>query len=48
MDLVQRGFYNGMAIQRADGFIIQTGDPGPEKGGGFQPVPGGPVKSLRS
>eukprot|EP00434_Breviolum_minutum_P028744 symbB.v1.2.025430.t1/scaffold2465.1/size78641/6 len=30
-----------MSVQRADGFIIQTGDPGPEKGGGFQPTPVG-------
>ena len=29
IDLVQRGFYNGMEIQRADGFVVQTGDPGP-------------------
>ena len=27
VDLVQRGFYDGMAIQRADGFVVQTGDP---------------------
>lgn len=46
VDLVQRGFYTGMDIQRADGFIIQTGDPGPEKGGGFQPTPGGPVRQI--
>ncbi|KAH8054748.1 peptidyl-prolyl cis-trans isomerase [Aureococcus anophagefferens] len=27
----RRGFYNGMAIQRADGFVVQTGDPdGPD------------------
>ncbi len=29
VDLVQRGFYNGMEIQRSDGFVVQTGDPGP-------------------
>ena len=29
VDLVSRGFYTGMEIQRADGFIVQTGDPGP-------------------
>lgn len=46
VDLVQRGFYTGMSVQRADGFIIQTGDPGPEKGGGFQPTPGGPVRLI--
>ena len=28
VDLVQRGFYNNMEIQRADGFVVQTGDPG--------------------
>eukprot|EP00193_Tetraselmis_chui_P010667 CAMPEP_0177779138 /NCGR_PEP_ID=MMETSP0491_2-20121128/16395_1 /TAXON_ID=63592 /ORGANISM="Tetraselmis chuii, Strain PLY429" /LENGTH=451 /DNA_ID=CAMNT_0019298593 /DNA_START=174 /DNA_END=1529 /DNA_ORIENTATION=+ len=33
MDLVNRGFYNGMEIQRADGFVVQTGDPdGPAVG----------------
>lgn len=33
MDLVQKGFYNGMEIQRADGFVVQTGDPdGPADG----------------
>ena len=35
IDLVQRGFYNGMEIQRSDGFVVQTGDPGP------------PVRALR-
>ena len=29
VDLVKRGFYNGMEIQRSDGFVVQTGDPGP-------------------
>jgi len=33
VDLVQRKFYDGMEIQRADGFVVQTGDPdGPEEG----------------
>ncbi|XP_024031395.1 peptidyl-prolyl cis-trans isomerase CYP38, chloroplastic [Morus notabilis] len=33
IDLVQRRFYNGMEIQRADGFVVQTGDPeGPAEG----------------
>lgn len=27
VDLVQRHFYDGMEIQRADGFVVQTGDP---------------------
>ena len=29
VDLVNRGFYNNMEVQRADGFIVQTGNPGP-------------------
>ncbi|KAK8996070.1 hypothetical protein V6N11_076319 [Hibiscus sabdariffa] len=33
VDLVQRRFYDGMEIQRADGFVVQTGDPeGPAEG----------------
>jgi hypothetical protein len=33
LDLVQRKFYDGMEIQRADGFVVQTGDPdGPATG----------------
>lgn len=28
VDLVQKKFYDGMEIQRADGFVVQTGDPG--------------------
>eukprot|EP00878_Enallax_costatus_P008831 GHUV01009231.1.p1 GENE.GHUV01009231.1~~GHUV01009231.1.p1 ORF type:complete len:353 (+),score=121.32 GHUV01009231.1:507-1565(+) len=33
VDLVQKKFYDGMEIQRADGFVVQTGDPdGPEDG----------------
>jgi len=27
VDLVQRGFYNNMEIQRSDGFVVQTGKP---------------------
>lgn len=27
VDLVEKGFYNNMAIQRSDGFVVQTGDP---------------------
>ncbi|KAL4856839.1 Peptidyl-prolyl cis-trans isomerase [Chlorella vulgaris] len=26
-DLVRRGFYDGMEVQRADGFVVQTGKP---------------------
>lgn len=33
VDLVQKGFYNNMKIQRSDGFVVQTGDPdGPSDG----------------
>lgn len=33
LDLVERHFYDGMEIQRADGFVVQTGDPeGPSEG----------------
>lgn len=27
VDLVQKGFYNKMEIQRSDGFVVQTGEP---------------------
>lgn len=27
VDLVQKGFYNKMPIQRSDGFVVQTGEP---------------------
>jgi len=27
IDLVQKGFYDKMTIQRSDGFVVQTGDP---------------------
>lgn len=33
IDLVQKGFYNNMDIQRADGFVVQTGDPKGEADG---------------
>lgn len=46
VDLVQRGFYDGMTIQRADGFIIQTGDPGKESENGFKPAPDKPVRRI--
>jgi cyclophilin family peptidyl-prolyl cis-trans isomerase len=33
IDLVQRKFYDNMDVQRADGFVVQTGDPdGPADG----------------
>jgi cyclophilin family peptidyl-prolyl cis-trans isomerase len=33
LDLVQRGFYDGMEVQRNDGFVVQSGDPGNGKVG---------------
>jgi len=30
VDLINKGFYTGMQVQRSDGFVIQTGDPNPE------------------
>lgn len=33
VDLVQKRFYDGMEIQRADGFVVQTGKP--DKGEGY-------------
>lgn len=37
VDLVNKGFYDGKAINRADGFVIQTGDGGSENKGGYIP-----------
>lgn len=42
IDLVQKGFYDNMDIQRSDGFVVQTGKP---KGGGEGYV-GTPSKSV--
>ena len=33
VELVQKGFYNKMIIQRSDGFVVQTGDPDGEADG---------------
>lgn len=42
VDLVEKGFYNNMEIQRSDGFVVQTGDPsGPAVG--YVPESGTPV-----
>ena len=30
-------------VSSASTYFLRTGDPGPEKGGGFQPTPGGPA-----
>jgi len=32
VDLVNKGLYTGMTIQRSDGFVVQTGDTDPEGG----------------
>mmetsp|Transcript_24346 Transcript_24346/g.36531 ORF Transcript_24346/g.36531 Transcript_24346/m.36531 type:complete len:455 (+) Transcript_24346:33-1397(+) len=37
VDLVARKFYDGMPIQRADGFVVQSGDPGKKKTGFIDP-----------
>jgi cyclophilin family peptidyl-prolyl cis-trans isomerase len=43
VDLVQKKFYDGMEFQRADGFVVQTGDPGnPEAGY----VEGGKLRTI--
>lgn len=39
VDLVKRGFYDNMKIQRSDGFVVQTGDPEGEADG-FVGTPG--------
>eukprot|EP00440_Ansanella_granifera_P015256 gb/GFBE01016583.1/.p1 GENE.gb/GFBE01016583.1/~~gb/GFBE01016583.1/.p1 ORF type:complete len:498 (+),score=124.09 gb/GFBE01016583.1/:1-1494(+) len=46
LDLVKRDFYKGMKIQRADGFIIQTGDSGDADQHGFRPEKGKPVRRI--
>eukprot|EP01082_Thalassiosira_pseudonana_P006497 g5818.t1 g5818 contig20:227119-228635(-) len=42
VDLVQKGFYTNMDIQRSDGFVVQTGDPKGEADG----YVGTPSKSV--
>eukprot|EP00584_Thalassiosira_punctigera_P015744 CAMPEP_0172554080 /NCGR_PEP_ID=MMETSP1067-20121228/53109_1 /TAXON_ID=265564 ORGANISM="Thalassiosira punctigera, Strain Tpunct2005C2" /NCGR_SAMPLE_ID=MMETSP1067 /ASSEMBLY_ACC=CAM_ASM_000444 /LENGTH=466 /DNA_ID=CAMNT_0013342389 /DNA_START=166 /DNA_END=1566 /DNA_ORIENTATION=+ len=42
IDLVQKGFYDNMDIQRSDGFVVQTGDPKGEADG----YVGRPSKSV--
>ena len=38
VDLINRGFYNGMEIQRSDGFVVQSGKPS-KVGGGASSTP---------
>jgi cyclophilin family peptidyl-prolyl cis-trans isomerase len=40
IDLVQKKFYDGMTIQRADGFVVQTGDPDGKEEGYVDPATG--------
>ena len=35
VDLVDRGFYDGMDVQRSDGFVVQTGKPSAKGQDGF-------------
>lgn len=42
IDLVNKGFYTNMSIQRSDGFVVQTGDPDGEADG----YVGKPSKSV--
>merc|ERR1712008_87817 len=46
VDLVDKGFYKDMAIQRADGFITQFGDPGKKAGNGYKPTPDSKVRTI--
>jgi cyclophilin family peptidyl-prolyl cis-trans isomerase len=40
MDLVNRKFYDGMEVQRADGFVVQTGKPDGSADGYVDPATG--------
>jgi cyclophilin family peptidyl-prolyl cis-trans isomerase len=40
VDLVQRKFYDNMEIQRADGFVVQTGQPSAKEQGYVDPATG--------
>lgn len=44
VDLVRRGFYDGMKIQRSDGFVVQTGKPDDGEGLGFKE--GGKLRTI--
>lgn len=49
VDLVNKGFYDGMRIQRSDGFVVQTGDPSKEGRGkdvGFVPPGAEKVRTV--
>uniref|UniRef100_A0A7S3K4G9 peptidylprolyl isomerase n=1 Tax=Aureoumbra lagunensis TaxID=44058 RepID=A0A7S3K4G9_9STRA len=48
LDLIQKKFYDGMPIQRADGFVVQLGDPDGPDGPlvGYQPNKDGPIRRV--
>lgn len=46
VDLVDKKFYDGMDVQRADGFIVQTGDPGGDVSSNSSPLPPPPPLST--
>lgn len=45
IDLVDKGFYDGLPVIRGDNFCIQTGDNG-DKEGGYRPKEGGPLRRI--
>lgn len=47
LDLASKKFYDGMAIQRSDGFVVQTGDPDGPDGPLFGYSPDGNPKNVR-
>lgn len=46
VDLVQKGFYDKLPIDRADGFVVQAGDPDGPDGPKVGYVEGGEVRKL--
>ncbi len=47
LDLVNRGFYNGLKISRAERFfLVQTGAPGEDRNGGFKDPATGKIRNL--
>ncbi len=47
LDLVNRGFYNGLKISRAERFfLVQTGAPGADMNGGFKDPATGKIRNL--
>lgn len=47
IDLINRGFYNGLKISRAERFfLVQTGAPGEDRNGGFKDPATGKIRNL--